>query len=126
MEDIESLMRTAGIVVVLLMAVLLLRDAGRGLVGGLGALFSLGVSSYLVCSASGFRELSPFIHLPLLTLCVSNPVFFWLLSRALFDLGFGFIGPFNRAFKDATGMTPTEFRRAHLGGGAEGNNLAES
>jgi uridine phosphorylase len=32
MEDIESLMRTAGIVVVLLMAVL--RDAGRGLVGG--------------------------------------------------------------------------------------------
>jgi AraC-like DNA-binding protein len=88
MEDIESLMRTAGIVVVLLMAVLLLRDAGRGLVGGLGALFSLGVSSYLVCSAPGFRELSPFIHLPLLTLCVSNPVFFWLLARALFDDAF--------------------------------------
>jgi AraC-like DNA-binding protein len=48
-----------------------------------------------------------------------------VLTIAL-DLGFGSIGPFNRAFKDATGMTPTEFRRAHLGGGAEGNNLAES
>ena len=33
-----------------------------------------------------------------------------VLTIAL-DLGFGSIGPFNRAFKDATGMTPTEFRR---------------
>jgi AraC-like DNA-binding protein len=48
-----------------------------------------------------------------------------VLTIAL-DLGFGSIGPFNRAFKDATGMTPTEFRRAHLCGGAEGNNLADS
>lgn len=85
MEDIEGLLRTAGIVVTLLMAVLLLRDAGRGLAGRLAALFSLGVASYLVCSAPGFHELSPFIHLPLLTLCISNPVFFWLLARALFD-----------------------------------------
>lgn len=88
MESAESFLRVAGIVVTLLMAVLLLRDAGRGLVGRLGALFSLGVASYLVCSAPGFHELSPFIHLPLLALCVSNPVFFWLLARALFDDAF--------------------------------------
>jgi AraC-like DNA-binding protein len=46
-----------------------------------------------------------------------------VLTIAL-DLGFGSIGPFNRTFKDATGMTPTEFRRAHLGGRL--NDLTES
>ncbi len=32
------------------------------------------------------------------------------------DVGFGSIAPFNRAFKEATGQTPTEFRKAALGG----------
>jgi AraC-like DNA-binding protein len=43
-----------------------------------------------------------------------------ILTIAL-DTGFGSIGPFNRAFKAYTGLTPTEYRRAHLGGpqGAE-------
>lgn len=31
------------------------------------------------------------------------------------DVGFGSIAPFNRAFKDETGMTPTEFRKKALG-----------
>jgi AraC-like DNA-binding protein len=39
-------------------------------------------------------------HLPVLTLAL--------------EAGFGSIGPFNRAFKAATGLTPTDFRRAHL------------
>ena len=30
------------------------------------------------------------------------------------DAGFQSIGPFNRAFKAATGRTPSEFRREHL------------
>jgi len=33
------------------------------------------------------------------------------------DAGFQSIGPFNRAFKAATGTTPTEYRRARLNGG---------
>ena len=33
------------------------------------------------------------------------------------DLGYGSIAPFNRAFKNATGKTPTEFRREALGAG---------
>jgi len=37
-----------------------------------------------------------------------------ILTIAL-DAGFQSIGPFNRAFKDRAGMTPTEFRRKHLG-----------
>lgn len=44
------------------------------------------------------------------------------------DAGFQSLGPFNRAFKDATGVTPSEFRR--LGGRvppcAPGSELAES
>lgn len=37
-----------------------------------------------------------------------------ILQIAL-DTGFGSIAPFNRAFKEATGMTPTEFRKKALG-----------
>jgi AraC-like DNA-binding protein len=36
-----------------------------------------------------------------------------ILSIAL-DAGFQSIGPFNRAFKAATGLTPSDFRREHL------------
>jgi AraC-like DNA-binding protein len=38
-----------------------------------------------------------------------------VLTIAL-DAGFQSIGPFNRAFKAATGLTPTEFRREKLAG----------
>ena len=34
------------------------------------------------------------------------------------DCGYGSIGPFNRAFKEATGQTPSEWRRAQLAGGS--------
>ena len=37
-----------------------------------------------------------------------------ILQIAL-DLGYGSIAPFNRAFKEATGQTPTEFRKEKLG-----------
>jgi AraC-like DNA-binding protein len=36
-----------------------------------------------------------------------------ILTIAL-DAGFGSIGPFNRAFKAHTGLTPTEYRRARV------------
>jgi AraC-like DNA-binding protein len=39
-----------------------------------------------------------------------------ILTIAL-DAGFQSLGPFNRAFKSKTGMTPSEFRREHLGRG---------
>ncbi|HEU0215590.1 MAG TPA: helix-turn-helix domain-containing protein [Stellaceae bacterium] len=45
-----------------------------------------------------------------------------ILTVAL-DAGFQSIGPFNRAFKAQIGMTPTDFRREHLGNGAQ--NAAE-
>jgi AraC-like DNA-binding protein len=33
------------------------------------------------------------------------------VSAIAFDLGYGSLGPFNRAFKQATGLTPSEWRR---------------
>ncbi|HYD89673.1 MAG TPA: helix-turn-helix domain-containing protein [Vitreimonas sp.] len=36
------------------------------------------------------------------------------VSAIAFELGFGSLGPFNRAFKDATGQTPSEWRRQSL------------
>lgn len=36
------------------------------------------------------------------------------IAAIAFDLGFGSLGPFNRAFKEATGLTPTEFRAQAL------------
>jgi AraC-like DNA-binding protein len=41
------------------------------------------------------------------------------VAAIAFDLGFGSLGPFNRAFKAATGATPTEWRRTALGGSPE-------
>lgn len=39
------------------------------------------------------------------------------IAAVAFDLGFGSLGPFNRAFKDETGQTPTQWRRqAHENG----------
>lgn len=38
------------------------------------------------------------------------------VSAVAFDLGFASLGPFNRAFKEATGQTPTEWRKARLEG----------
>lgn len=34
------------------------------------------------------------------------------ISKIAYDLGFASLGPFNRAFKEATGVTPTEWRRS--------------
>lgn len=40
------------------------------------------------------------------------------VSAVAFELGFASLGPFNRAFKEVTGQTPTEWRKAQLAGGS--------
>ncbi len=40
------------------------------------------------------------------------------VAAIAFDLGFGSLGPFNRAFRAATGSSPTEWRREALAGAA--------
>jgi AraC-like DNA-binding protein len=88
METVESFLRVAVVVLTGLMALLLLRDAGRTLAGRLAAVFSLGVGAYMVCSSAACHALTPSLRIPILALCVSNPVLFWMLARALFEDGF--------------------------------------
>lgn len=45
------------------------------------------------------------------------------VASIAFDLGFGSLGPFNRAFREATGSTPTDYRRAQL---AQGSPIPEN
>lgn len=49
------------------------------------------------------------------------------VAEIAFELGFGSLGPFNRAFKEATGQTPTAWRRATLvASGRNPESLADS
>ena len=41
------------------------------------------------------------------------------VAAIAFDLGFGSLGPFNRAFKEETGVTPTQYRRLQLSPNSE-------
>ncbi len=46
------------------------------------------------------------------------------VAAIAFDLGYGSLGPFNRAFRAATGATPTDYRRAALAEGSPELNEA--
>ena len=67
----------------------------------------------------GYRNFSAFLNYhrigeARLRLADAETVRIPVLTIAM-DLGYGSIGPFNRAFKESTGLTPTEFRRQKLG-----------
>lgn len=70
----------------------------------------------------GYRNFTSFLNARRLAdakVILSDPVQArrQVLQIAL-NLGYGSIGPFNRAFKDATGATPTEFRKSVLSKGS--------
>jgi AraC-like DNA-binding protein len=64
----------------------------------------------------GFRNFASFVNARRIeaakTLLVDPEKSRVTIATIAFDLGFGSLGPFNRAFKEATGVTPTEYRRA--------------
>lgn len=73
----------------------------------------------LINGRLGYRNFSAFLNsyrIPEAQQALSDPehVRKPVLTIAL-DLGYGSLGPFNRAFKAATGQTPTEFRQLALG-----------
>jgi AraC-like DNA-binding protein len=83
---------------------------------------SLGVQEYrlrrLINRQLGHRNFSAFVNgyrLAEVEAALADPAQAEvpILTIAL-DAGFGSIGPFNRAFKAHTGLTPTEYRRARL------------
>jgi AraC-like DNA-binding protein len=70
----------------------------------------------------GYRNFSAFLNsyrIPEAQQILSDPeqVRKPVLTLAL-ELGYGSLGPFNRAFKVATGLTPTEYRQQSLGASA--------
>jgi AraC-like DNA-binding protein len=95
---------------------------------------SLGVQEYrlrrLINGQLGHRNFSAFVNgyrLAEVTNALADPgqTEVPILTIAL-DAGFGSIGPFNRAFKAHTGLTPTEYRRSHLGDSEAASPIPES
>ena len=74
--------------------------------------FSAFVNGYRLAEAAAALADPTQVEVPVLTIAL--------------DAGFGSIGPFNRAFKAYAGLTPTEFRRARLGGGEMALPIPES
>jgi AraC-like DNA-binding protein len=68
----------------------------------------------LINRHQGYRNFNDFLNYWRLEESDSAQAKTAILSIAL-DLGYGSIGPFNRAFKASTGLTPSEFRRSHGG-----------
>jgi AraC-like DNA-binding protein len=74
----------------------------------------------LINAKMGFRNFNDFLnHHRIRVACqqLGDPALARIpvLTIAM-KLGYGSIGPFNRAFKQSTGLTPTEFRRQKLAG----------
>jgi AraC-like DNA-binding protein len=74
------------------------------------------VLRHVINGGLGFRSFSDFLHSHRLreaSLRLRDPAArrIPVLTIAL-DVGYGSIGPFNRAFKERIGMTPTQYRRA--------------
>jgi len=65
--------------------------------------YSAFLNSYRIAAAMEQLADPEFARTPVLTIAL--------------DLGYASLGPFNRAFKDVAGMTPTDFRRQKLGTG---------
>jgi AraC-like DNA-binding protein len=82
---LDGALRGATCVLVLLLAVVLLRDHGRERAARLGAAFALGTAAYAITSAPGFDRIAGTWSLPLLALSAGNNVVFWIFSAALFE-----------------------------------------
>jgi AraC-like DNA-binding protein len=82
---IEAALRGGAVVLLILVAALLLRDARRLPAGVFGALFALGAACYTIVSASVFAVAPPSWLLPLLVVAMGNPVVFCLFAATLFD-----------------------------------------
>jgi AraC-like DNA-binding protein len=105
--DVDKLYRESGLSVGALAARLEIPEyrLRRVINGELGYRnFASFVNKYRLAEAMAALSDPSQIEVPVLTIAM--------------DAGFQSIGPFNRAFKVATGTTPTEYRRIQLNGGA--------
>jgi AraC-like DNA-binding protein len=72
----------------------------------------------LINERLGYKNFADFINshrIKAAKAALSDPAQVTLsISQLAFDLGFGSLGPFNRAFKASTDMSPTEWRAQNL------------
>jgi AraC-like DNA-binding protein len=85
MPNLEAGVRGAGIALLLLMAVVLLRDGRRAVAVRLGALYALSAAATLISAAPPLDGQTYLWLLPFQILNAGSPVLFWLLASALFD-----------------------------------------
>ena len=85
MSLIEAALRGGAVVLLVLIAALLLRDARRVPAGVFAALFALGAAAYTIVSASAFGPIPPLWLLPLRMMGMGNPLVFCLFAATLFD-----------------------------------------
>jgi AraC-like DNA-binding protein len=85
MSIIEAGLRGGTVAILLLIATLFLRDAGRSPPGRNCALFLLSAAGYVICSAPGVARLDTPIGLLLLVVSLGVPALFWMAAAAVFD-----------------------------------------
>lgn len=84
----DTLLRGGVCMLLVLLAVMMIRDHGRTVGGRLGAFFAIGTAAYAICSAAGFDARLGLWAIPIMALATGNNLAFWLFVRSLFDDAF--------------------------------------
>jgi AraC-like DNA-binding protein len=85
MSMLEAGLRGGTAAILLLVAILFLRDSGRTPAGRNSALFLLSAAGYVICSAPGVASLDTPLGLTLLAVSLGHPALFWIWAAATFD-----------------------------------------
>ena len=85
MSMLEAGLRGGTVAILLLVAILFLRDSGRTPAGRNSALFLLSAVCYVICSAPGVASLDTPLGLSLLAVSLGHPALFWIWAAATFD-----------------------------------------
>ena len=84
MSMLEAGLRGGTVAVLLLVAILSLRDSGRTPAGRASALFFLSAVCYVICSAPGVASLDTPLGLSLLAVSHGHPALFWIWAASTF------------------------------------------
>jgi len=104
MPNLQAGLRGAGIALLLLLAILLLRDGRRAVAMRLGALYAISAAATLISAAPPLDGQPWLWLLPFQVLNAGSPVLFWLLASALFDDEFAPGWPHALAWLGLTGV----------------------
>ncbi len=88
MSGAELVLRISAVLILAFVAILWLRDARKRLTGVLVAVFMFGVISYLLCPPLDRHWQFGILEVPFFIGCYGAALFFYLMSRAIFDDGF--------------------------------------